>query len=329
MLNHVSSRAAAFILVLGIGVGAFVHSLQDNFIGKRPTEEYVPQAEAPSPAVYDDPVLNRLREAVAASPKDISGYIALAEALEQRIAKGEIPKQNGSLELVDILSRALEINPDEWKAVLMLADVAFESRVFGKSKELYERYLAQHPNDYETKARYASAISFLGEIDKALSILEDVVQNRPEDFRAHAFLAITYAQKGNLDKSFEVGQAAIQKAPSDEARARFQEFLDSVKERSSLPPSETQPDSQEVTQLSEPAIVQAVRTNPVAGSKFAGFEEHDSILILFFHDFPMQAMPPFAKEKFFAALREKSDGKIKEVHFVDQPSGKVMEKMYL
>lgn len=321
-------------LALGVGVGLGIWAAQDTMIGLRPTQEYASVTAADTGEAYDDPALTRLRQGVQASPNDSRAYLALADGLQERIAKGEIPKQAGMLELVDVLSRALQVNPDDWSAVLMLADVAFESRVFPKSKELYERYLEVYPDDFETKARYASTITFLGEVDRAISILQEVVEKRPEDFRAHAFLAIALAQKGDLEQSLRVGESAIAKAPSDEARARFQDFLDSVNERGSSVGEADVPTSSPSSALSQeeslPVIVQAVRQNPVAGPKFVSFESKDEILVLRFRDFPMQAMPPVAKDKFFGSLRNVAKaGEFRVIHFVDHSSSTVMEKLEL
>jgi hypothetical protein len=77
-------------------------------------------------------------------------------------------------------------------------------------------------------------------------------------------------------------------------------------------------------------LVAAVRANPVAGPKFV---RHDSsqkgTLKLVFRDFPMQMMPPFAKDKFLSGIKKSAQEAavtgVKTVLFVDEATGSVMD----
>ena len=82
------------------------------------------------------------------------------------------------------------------------------------------------------------------------------------------------------------------------------------------------------------AFVAKLKANPVAGPKFVNFEDApQGELKLFFKDFPMSQMPPFAKEKFFGSLRQAAEAAklsaVKSITFVDLGSGATMDQITL
>lgn len=77
-------------------------------------------------------------------------------------------------------------------------------------------------------------------------------------------------------------------------------------------------------------FIQVVKSNPVAGPKFVRYEDvSGGTLKLFFAEFPMKQMPPFAKEKFFGGLKAAalSSGakNLKTIVFIDHATGAQME----
>jgi hypothetical protein len=81
-------------------------------------------------------------------------------------------------------------------------------------------------------------------------------------------------------------------------------------------------------------FISTIRANPVAGPKFVRYEDKKpGVLRLFFREFPMGQMPPFAKEKFFGSLRQaakasKIDG-IRSIVFIDDATENEMEVISL
>jgi hypothetical protein len=157
-----------------------------------------------------------------------------------------------------------------------------------------------------------------------------------------AYLAITYAQSGNLPKAKELGNNALKVAPSEDARARFSAFVQSLDEEgaASSPERGNVAPQLAAAQAGGPAapktgidgFIQAVRSNPIAGPKFATYESgKDGTLRLLFRNFPMQGMPPFAKEKFFSNLKKAAAdaglSDVSELAFVDADTGVEMERV--
>jgi tetratricopeptide (TPR) repeat protein len=241
-----------------------------------------------------------------------------------------------ALEAVDVLGRILRRMPDDSEAMVMMADVSFDQRAFSKAEELYKKYLEQVPGDVGARARYASTLTFLGKFDDSIRELDGILIKEPKNFPAKAYLAITYAQQGNIDKAKAVAQEALDLAPSQEARERFSAFVTSLESAPKESSDETPGPMAESGNGApfENPIVAAVRNNPVAGSKFVRAEsEGDGTLRLFFSDFPMQAMPPFAKEKFFQGIKDKAAAQrektFRRVVFLDEKSGTEMDTIDL
>lgn len=297
----------------------------------------------------NDPQLDAMRKEVEASPNDLSKLRIYAGMLGDKLRSNPDAPQGLVFEAVDALSRILTAEPNDPGALVMMADISFDQRAFTKAADFYQRYLKLEPEDLGARARYASTLTFLGNYSESVSELDAVLKEDPKNFPAMAYLAITYAQSGDLAKAKELGGKALTIAPSEDARARFSAFVESLDQdqRAGQPASSSpqrgntgQPQSN--VPAAQPTgaktgvegFVAVVRANPVAGPKFVSYETGDNnTLRLLFRSFPMQAMPPFAKEKFFgnlkkAAVDAKLDG-VAAIVFVDADSGAQMESLAL
>lgn len=218
----------------------------------------------------------------------------------------------------------------------MMADVSFDQRAFTKSKDFYERYLKIEPNNLGARARYASTLTFLGEYENAVSQLDTVLKTDPKNFPAMAYLAITFAQKGEVAKAKEIGTKALSLAPSEEARARFSSFMSALDQGGvqGVSPARGAVASEVAGVVGVEGFIAKVRANPVAGPKLVAHEDSkNGDLKLVFKDFPMDKMPPFAKEKFFGSLKQAAEAakldSIATISFIDVASGSTMDQISL
>lgn len=310
------------------GLQSFIHYTRED---KRPTEVFQ-EKEAPASQTgfshasratvtpIKDEELDNLRTELEKSPQDLDKLRALVARIATLMRQSPEASQVLALEAVDTLGSILKQTPEDPEALIMMADVSFDQRAFEKAAGFYERYLKVSPEDLGARARYGSTLTFLGKLDQSVTELTTILEKDPSNFPANAYLSITYAEKGDEVKALEIGQKALSLAPNDEARARFGSFVDSIKEEKKDPGV---PDN---------AIVAAIRRNPIAGPKFVEFSESEdkTVLSLIFRDFPMQAMPPFAKEKFFQGVRDAAKGTgYKAVKFMEFGTGKEMERLDL
>lgn len=322
-----------FLLVL-ISLSLFSFGwLGKTFLaGKQPTKTF--QQEAEIGTEIDDPEIKSLRAAADQSPKDITKWKALSEVLIDRLKKSEAPTTSLIHTAIETFAKILELDPKDPSALIAMADISFDSQVFEKAEMFYRRYLEIQPNDVNARARYGSSMTFGGKYPEALKELESILKKDPKHFQAAAYVAITYAQMGEIDVAKKKANEAILLAPNEEAKARFAEFIDAmnkeggmpVHETASQPPPSQAPKPRPNLPPDAAALTAYIQNNPVAGPKFVESEvENGSVLVLKFANFPMQQMPPFAKDKFFngikSAAQSANNKTIKKVRFVDTHSG--------
>lgn len=314
--KHILTVLATAGVVFG-----FAWSAQNRLAGQKPTGHFQSASEPPSATL--SPELKKLIEAARSRPDDIAGWKILTGALVRELQSAERPSTEIVFESMDALTNVLRLDPKDPDALIAFADLSFNQQVFDKAIGLYERYLAIQSDDLSARGRYASSLAFVQRYPDAVKELQAVLKKDPANFHASAYLAITYAQMGNPAEALTAGERAMKLAPNEEARARFADFMKTVKgegvaKTASAPSAPS----------NEPPVVAFLRNNPVAGPKFVRFEEEGKNLKVFFKDFPMEQMPPFAKDKFLGGVKAAAKG-LGTVTFVDATTGRELEKVTL
>lgn len=320
------------VLAVAAGLWGSAWSMQSVHAGKKPSAKFEEQIAG----LEDNNAIVQLRSAAESNPGNKQGWMTLASHLMFRMNEQETPPAALALEAIDALSKVLSLDPKDSQALRMMADVSFSRQAFPKAVEFYERYLALVDDDLDVRTRLGSAYTFNAQHEKGIAELEKVLAKNPKHFQAMAYLAVAYLQAGNREKALEIGERSLAIAPSEDARARFSAFLDSVKNGSVRADVDTPERGTKNMQKLPPiaALSESIKANPVAGPKFSHLELlANGAVAMYFHDFPMSAMPPFAKDKFLGGIK----GKIKELNitearelsFVDLGSGKEMERVKL
>lgn len=307
------TRHYLLILLLTAALFIFAWSIQQHFGGEPPTKSY---AEVMGEGGITAPVDAELRDSL---PKDIVALNALAIELELSLGKSEQQDPKALIKYGYILEALLEKTPNDPDLLLKNANFSFNHQSFGKSATLLRRYLEIKPDDWKVKAQLASALTFTNQLDEAIAILRQVIAHDPKTFHGYAYLAIALSQQGEREAAISAGDTALTLAPSAEARDRFAKFLATIK--------------QEPMAADEEAIVAFISKHPIAGSKFLRSSMESGALSLFFKDFPMSAMPAFAKEKFFGEIKSQARSVelkvVKQIVFVDEESGSAMDTLQL
>lgn len=240
---------------------------------------------------------------------DISKIKNLKNRIKQAYEAERLDGKNGrslAFYYLDLLLKLKSLNPKDSKTILELGDISFERRVFGKAKEYYLDYLDLANTDSEVRARLASAYTFLGEFDKAISELDEILIKQPKHFQALAYKAIALSQKKEFEKAILVGEKALENAPTDEAFTRFGSYLEKLKASSNSDPLEDY-----------------FRNNNVTKNKFLKIEKDEDKIKVYLKDFPFENMPVFAKEKFKKSIKSNLVNK-KQVVIIDTTSKKEM-----
>lgn len=236
-------------------------------------------------------LIEKLREATSSAPDDLASWKALANALGDELKKADFDSPDLTLEMVDVLSNVLRIEPNDPQALLTLANLAFNQKAFIKSAELYQRYLTSQPNDLLARASLGSSYTFLKRYDDAEKELLSVLKSDPQQFQGLAYIAILYAEKGDKDRAIQFGERAVKAAPVEEAKVRFTIFLDKLRGTSSAVPST------EAAPQPKMLLEDYVKKHPILGPKLVAFKNEGALYSIELKNFPIAAMPPMAKDK--------------------------------
>ncbi len=320
------------LVLASLGLFFFGWTMQSKLSGKKPDKIFAASASSKSAASghntsqahgtppeeeenYNDPELDKIRELAKEKPLDVDIQKQLSGLLIQKIRSFETPPQSLVFETIDNLRNVLNLSPEDPEALIAMADISFDQQAFEKAIDFYQRYIKVNKDDLNARSRYASSLTFIGKHKEALAELESVLKIAPDNFHARAYSAIAYAQMGNLDEAKKFGQSALEVAPSPEAKERFSQFLKQLDmQSSSAKRDNTKPEEEKVADSSEVnPVVAYIKSNQIAGPKYRSFEYGEKgELILNFEDFPMQMMPPFAKDKFFNSIKNALKDEVKK-----------------
>lgn len=320
------TKIAALLLVSSAIFGA-AYSILPWLQGKKPSEKFAQK----EPSTTQSP------------PLSTDELFTQAESTLQKIAESQDAPPALMLEAVDLLSRILATEPENAWALLQMAELAFEQRIFDKSSQFYERYLKLSADDHAVRTRYASALTFSGKADQALKELDLVLEAEPNNFQALAFSAIAHQESGQKEKAQTLLAKAITLAPSDEARDRLLKFSQSLTNKESGPTAQTQvqnktetpqnlsPMRGNINSTSFSGLDSFFKNHPIAGSKYAGLEVEGENIKVKMSSFPMDKMPPMVKDKFAnnsaTEAKKETAGKGYNLIFIDKETATEMHRV--
>ncbi len=315
-------RSAAYILTLALLVwgAAFTISNRLSVSGeKKPGERGNTMSDISASISAETKALKAEAER---KPEEVAPKIALARAL---VTEGiRLNDANIVMEAVKTFAAVLEIDADNSEALLGMANVSMETGVFDKAVEYYSRYLAKHPEDLKSKTDYALALLQGGDHGGAIKTLKEVVAKEPKQFAPRLSLALAYRVAGEKKLAKAAALEAKKFAPEKQAEHLIDQFVASL----------DQPESKAATAkgagdtVSPAMMVESYfRNHEIVGPKVQRIIWPESSLVrVEVKDFPVDKMPPFARDKFlknmseqFAVLSEKL-----KIQIADEASGTVM-----
>ena len=227
----------------------------------------------------------------------------------------------------------LKIEPDNLEALRGIGDVDYDTEKYDQAIAAYEHYLKKRPDDPEVITDLGTMYLYTGNADQAVGQYHKALRLKPDMFQAYFNLGVAYAQQ---DKPADA-QAALKKAnelaPDENARNQIKEVIAKISGRATGQGGEKAPSSGQASSF-QGQVEQVVRGLPIAGPKVSAVQWPDkTVAKVMMNDFPMDQMPPFAKEKFMTDLKSGIDSAKKDyrvtdkvrVDLVDAASGRVME----
>ena len=276
--------------------------------------------------------IDKLQSDATAHPSDIAKWNKLG-GVSTRAAMFD---ESYFAKAAEAYGHVLKIDPDDLDALRGIGDVDYDTEKYDQAIAAYEHYLKKRPDDPEVITDLGTMYLYTGNTDDAVAQYHKALRLKPDMFQAYFNLGVAYAQQ---DKPADA-QAALKKAdelaPDENARNQIKEVIAKISGRAA-PPSATRGDKAPASiapaSSFQGAVEQVVRGLPIAGPKVSAVQWPDkTVAKVMMNNFPMDQMPPFAKEKFMTDLKSgidsaKRDYRVTDkvrVDLVDAASGRVM-----
>jgi cytochrome c-type biogenesis protein CcmH/NrfG len=280
-----------------------------------------------------------------AQPNDIALWTRLSQ-VQYRAAQIDSSYYPAALQA---FQHVLELEPDNPDAVRGVANVHYDLGDYQKALPSFERYLTLRPDDPGARTDLATVRLHVGDVDRAIAEYREVIAANPSFVQAHYNLGIALHQGGRHDEALAAFRRAREVATDDRIRARVDQIIAQMESPAGTTPvaaSAGPAGSTATGSAAAPAatagggnafqerVERFFRTHEIVGPKVVRVEwpapESARVVV---KDFPMTAMPPFARTKFTSRITEtlgeaKAAGGIAgsvQVEIVDGATGTVME----
>jgi tetratricopeptide (TPR) repeat protein len=236
----------------------------------------------------------------------------------------------------DAYAHVLELQPDNLDALRGIGDIDYDKQKYDEAVAAYEHFLKLKPDDPEVRTDLGTMFLYTGNADQAVVQYKKAIAAKSDFFQAYYNMGIAYAQENKSADAAASLNKALALAPDDNARNQVKDLMAKL---SGAPPAASMASGGASAPAASPAtfhgaIEQVVRGLPIAGPKVGSVEwPGDLKARVMFDNFPMDQMPPFAKDKFMSDLKAGIDSAKKshnvsapiELDLVDSQTGRVMQ----
>jgi cytochrome c-type biogenesis protein CcmH/NrfG len=245
-------------------------------------------------------------------------------------------------EAVAAYEHYLKKKPDDPEVRTDLGTMYLDTGNADQAVVQYQKAIKAKPDFYQAYVNMGIAYAEQNQTDKSLTTLAQALKLAPDDTAKSRVRDLVAKISGAAPPSTQVASAATAAASAPQpaapaapaavkaaAPAAHASIASAATPAPGAPAAAPTPE-----QTFQGAIEQMVRGLPVAGPKVGAVEWPDKLKAKVMMDnFPMDQMPPFAKEKFIADLKagiadakkqHSVSGKV-ELDIVDGPSGRVMQ----
>lgn len=189
----------------------------------------------------------------------------------------------------DSLEKVVAQYPTHAYSLRLLGNIYFQLKEPELSSKNYLRYLRLKPTDANALTDLGTQYLAMGQTETAIESYQHALKVFPNLYHAQFNLSVAYTELGDEEK------AAQAKAAADEIERRVGKIMAPVPEVPRLPEGVAAPEP-----VTGPFT--ALRTyfaeHPIIGPKMVDFNIKDNHATLVLNNFPMEQMPPFAREKF-------------------------------
>ena len=237
----------------------------------------------------------------------------------------------------DAYAHVLKLQPDNLDALRGIGDVDYDKQKYDEAVAAYEHFLKLKPDDPEVRTDLGTMYLYTGNADQAIVQYKKAIASKSDFFQAYYNMGIAYAQENKSADAATSLNKALALAPDDNAKNQVKDLmakLTGAPSASSTASGEAAGAPAASPATFHGAIEQVVRGLPIAGPKVGSVEWPSDLKgRVMFDNFPMDQMPPFAKDKFMSDLKAGIDSAKKshnvsaplELDLVDSSSGRVMQ----
>jgi tetratricopeptide (TPR) repeat protein len=285
--------------------------------------------------------IDQLAQDARNKPKDISTWNKLG-AVSMRAALFDPSYYDRAAQAY---AHVLKLDPNNLDALRGIGDVYYDRNKYDEAIAAYEHYLKQKPKDPEVLTDLGTMYLYTGNADQAIVQYKKAIALKPDFYQAYYNMGVAYGEQGDKANAAIVLTKAISLAPDDAMRKQAVQAFTKI---TGMPPKTATQIASSLksgspragagadasAQTFKGAMEAMVRNLPVAGNKVASIEWPSKYRAkVMMSNFPMDAMPPFARDKFLSDLKtgiantketHKVTAKV-EVDIVDQASGRVMQ----
>jgi tetratricopeptide (TPR) repeat protein len=332
----------------------------------QPTAQQNPQELPPGHPKVELPAearsfIDKVEKEAESKPKDIAAWDKLGDVTLRAamLDASYYPKS------VEAYAHSLKLNPDDPDALRGIGNLNFDHKNYDQATAAYEHYLKERPDDPEVRTDLGTMYLYTNNPDQAVVQYKRAIKLKPDFFEAYFNMGIAYGDQNDIADARQTFQQALKFAPDDDARAKVNEVMSKLpgapasapppviasapgesapgkklasvaKEKSSVAAPKEKPagTKEEAADDFHDDVEDVVRNMPFAGPKVRAVKWPDKLqATVMMNNFPIQAMPPFAKQKFLSDLKDgikdaKSRYKITGtvvVDIADALTGEVME----
>lgn len=324
-IEATSTSAGAPAVAPGSGVNSMAGTAGNGSTGQLPPGH--PKVQLPTEARA---FIDKLEADAKASPKDVAKWNKLG-GVTMRAAMFD---QSYYAKAMDAYGHVLKIDPDNLEALRGIGDVDYDAEKYDQAIAAYEHYLKKKPDDPEVITDLGTMYLYTGNADQAVGQYNKALKLKPDMFQAYFNLGVAYAQQDKASDAQAALKRAEELAPDDNARNQVKEVIAKITGRGGASTASGSGGAAAPASTFQGEIEQVVRRLPIAGPKVGSVQWPDKTTAKVMMDnFPMDQMPPFAKQKFMTDLKSgidsaKKDYKVSgpvKVDLVDSQSGRVME----
>jgi len=132
--------------------------------------------------------IQAVKDAIRVDPNFENGYVQLANFLQ-------VGPDHES-EAIDVLKQALKLEPRDFRAKTMLADLYSRSRHFEEAVELYEEAIKENPGWDLVCTELGRYYAELGKYDEAEATYKQLIEKRPSEVNAYIGMGNLYMKVG-------------------------------------------------------------------------------------------------------------------------------------